>query len=294
MGLTLERSDSPFGRFTHAAWSDPCDPLLSSARIWYFEGTLAHGIERHYPDGTCGIIVQLETPHAPADAPDGRRFPALCTNGLATTPFGVVAPEGTCRVVGIVLEPGMASAALGVPLADLCDSTLDLHDVIGAVAARELGERCADERDAAAIVSAARRWLRGRLARASGVDPGVAHALERLRAACGNVSVAELERETGIAGPRLARRFAATVGTTPKRYARILRFNHALQLICNATRADLAAAATTAGYFDQSHMYADFAEFCDRTPAEFARALHYPGTVNIAENGDASLFSKTA
>ena len=293
MGITIERADSQFGRYTSAAWADPADPLLPAARIWYFEGTLAHAVERHYPNGLGGIIVQLETPHAPADARGGERFPPVCTNGLATKPFGIVAPAGGCRVIGIDLDPATLYAALSAPLAELSDLTVDLHAIIGNAAA-ELGERCAAAPDPASILQEARAWLRARVARGRTPDDGAGYALGRLQETRGALSIAALERETGVPGPRLARRFANAFGITPKRFARILRFRTALEIIRNERRTDLAAAAGAAGYYDQAHMYADFAEFCDRTPAAFARALHYPNTLSIAEDAGASDFSKTA
>jgi AraC-like DNA-binding protein len=293
MGITIERSDSQFGRYTSAAWADPSDPFLPATRIWYFEGTLAHAVERHYPNGLGGIIVQLETPHAPADARGGERFPPVCANGLATKPFGVVAPAGGCRVIGIELDPATLHAALSAPLAELSDVTIDLHAIVGAAAA-ELGERCAAAHDPAAILRETRDWLQARVARGLTPDTGAGYALRRLQETRGAVSIAALERETGVSGPRLARRFATAFGTTPKRFARILRFRTALEIIRHEQRIDLAAAASAAGYYDQAHMYADFAEFCDRTPAAFARALHYPNTLSIAEDDGASDFSKTA
>jgi AraC-like DNA-binding protein len=59
----------------------------------------------------------------------------------------------------------------------------------------------------------------------------------------------------------------AEVGMTPKLFVRVQRFQRALTRIGRLGQGQLALAC---GYFDQSHLIRDFADFAGITPAEYA------------------------
>jgi AraC-like DNA-binding protein len=282
--------DSALGRWTSAHWFPPAASPLHGIveRIWYFDGTLALARERVFPDGTAEIVVQLDEPHRDGDLSLPLHFPAICVNGLRTTPSVVVAPAGGCRVAGIRLYAPTASRALGVPLAELLDITADLHAVAGR-AAHELAERCfeaaetvhgSSARRAVAVVRAAATWTICRLGNAPDDDlvARVARSVVRER---GDVRIETLRAESGLSRPELARRFRHDLGVTPKLFARIVRFHHALRAL--AQRGTSSAAAVDLGYFDQAHLYRDFDEFAGMTPGAFLAATRYAGSVSIAE-----------
>jgi AraC-like DNA-binding protein len=282
--------DSALGRWTSAHWSPPAaSPLLGVVdRIWYFDGTLALARERVFPDGTAEIVVQLDEPHRDGDLSLPVHFPVICVSGLRTTPSVVVAPAGRCRVAGIRLRAPAASCALGLPVAELLDITADLHAVAGR-AARQLGQRCFEAaetahgsaaRRAVSVVRAAAGWTIARLGntRSDELVARVARAVVRER---GDVRIETLRAESGLSRPELARRFRRELGIAPKRFARIVRFNHVLRAL--ARRETSSAAAADLGYFDQAHLYRDFEEFARMTPGAFLAATLYAGSVSIAE-----------
>jgi AraC-like DNA-binding protein len=282
--------DSALGRWTTAHWSPPAASPLRGVveRIWYFDGTLALARERVFPDGTAEIVVQLDEPHRDGDLSLPVHFPAICVNGLRTAPSVVVAPAGGCRVAGIRLRAPAASRALGVPVAELLDVTADLHAVAGR-AARELGQRCFEAAEtmhyspaqrAVSVVRAAANWTIGRLGNARN-DELVARVARTLMRERGDVRIETLRAESGLSRPELARRFRRDLGIPPKRFARIVRFHHALRAL--AQRETSSAAAADLGYFDQAHLYRDFEEFAGMTPGAFLAATRYAGSVSIAE-----------
>ena len=59
----------------------------------------------------------------------------------------------------------------------------------------------------------------------------------------GAVSIGRLREQTGWSKTRLTSTFVEQVGVSPKQYARVMRFNRALQLI-HAETASLADVAT--------------------------------------------------
>jgi hypothetical protein len=60
--------------------------------------------------------------------------------------------------------------------------------------------------------------------------------------------------------------FEQHVGYGPKKLARILRLRRTLRLIDSRGAANLAAVALDAGYYDQSHMNADFRDLAGCPP----------------------------
>jgi AraC-like DNA-binding protein len=97
----------------------------------------------------------------------------------------------------------------------------------------------------------------------------------------GGVSVDNLAARVGVPRTHLARRFSDRVGISPKRFARIARFNSALRRL-EASK-DIVSVAAELDYYDQAHMYRDFAEFARMTPGEFIAANRYPGSPSLAE-----------
>jgi AraC-like DNA-binding protein len=285
----IEAGDSALGRWTSASWEPaPSDALWTVLqRIWYFDGTLTVARERIFPDGAIEIVVQLDEPHRDGDLIVPRPFPAVCVNGLRTTSGVVVAPAGRCRVVGIRIRAAYASAVLGVPPAELGSGTVDLEDVLGTVA-RDLGGRCYDavEREgnapgaARAVVRASAQWVSARVS-AETRRGAVAYAADAILRRRGAVSIESLRADTGLTRPRFAQQFRQELGVTPKRFARIVRFHHALWALTNSSTAS--AAAIDLGYFDQPHLYRDFEEFAGMTPGAFMAATRYEGSLSLAE-----------
>lgn len=287
--IAVESRDTPLGSWTVARWSPPpaCAWHGLVDQIWYFDGTLALARERVFPDGLAELIVQLDRPHRDGDSNSLDPFPAVCINGLRTRPSVVVAPQGRCRVLGICFDPAGVYSLLHASPKDLVDVTIDLRDGIGRSAA-ELGERCADAaqtaawnpaRNAVAAVLAAQQWLARRTA--SETDSAVAWTVAAIRNVRGIVSVDDIGRRLSLSRSRLAQRFLERTGVTPKRFARIVRFHRALSLLARSESIITAAAET--GYYDQAHMYRDFAEFAGLTPGEFLAATRYPNSASIAE-----------
>lgn len=288
----VETRDSPLGRWTVARWSPPEGMLLRGVvdHIWYFDGTLTQAKERVFPDGQAELIVMLDEPHRDGDTVRVAAFPPVCINGLRTRPSVVVAPPGRCRVLGIRFEPAGACLLLGASMKQLVDVTIDLRDALGPAAA-ELGERCADAanapasdraRNAVAILHVAIEWTMNQTYRNGDGDREIDWMLRAIRHARGNISVEALAFQTGTARTKLTRRFRDRVGVSPKRFARIVRFHDALSQLGRAGA--IAATAADLAYYDQAHMYRDFAEFAGMTPGEFLAANRYPGSPSVAES----------
>jgi len=87
----------------------------------------------------------------------------------------------------------------------------------------------------------------------------------------GALRVDDAAAGAGLSVRQFERRFAEHVGIPAKRYARIVRFNAALEAKRTAPRRAWADIAHEFGYYDQMHMVRDFERFAGESPATFVR-----------------------
>jgi AraC-like DNA-binding protein len=85
----------------------------------------------------------------------------------------------------------------------------------------------------------------------------------------GAIRIAELVSTHGIHARRLERIFLEEIGISPKIFARIVRFNHAMRTIERNPDIDLLALTYECDYADQAHFTRNFREMFGITPTQF-------------------------
>jgi methylphosphotriester-DNA--protein-cysteine methyltransferase len=103
------------------------------------------------------------------------------------------------------------------------------------------------------------------------VDALVDAATQLIRGSRGAVRIREIERALGTTERTLQRRFAATVGLTPKEAARVARFAHAASRLRSRPAESLARVALESGYADQPHFTREFQRLAGTTPVGYVR-----------------------
>lgn len=232
------------------------------------EGVWTHGFRlgasfrtRILPFPSCKIILHCTTE-------------SLQSAGMTDTASGLVSgmtPQvSQVRGSGIdgievQLSPLVATAVLGISPVELDSSPIVLDEIWGAAAERlrsQLIETPSwDRRYTLVHESLAQHYRESRT-----VDPEVADAWRHIRSTGGQVSVADLARDSGWSRTRFWSRFKTQVGVSPKRAVRIVRFDRALRLI--SADVELATVAAGCGYADQSHLSRDFLDLAAATPGE--------------------------
>lgn len=174
--------------------------------------------------------------------------------------------SGEC--LQIRLSPVVATAVLGAS-AELAGTVAALEDVwvrdAGQVQERLRAATSWDERFAIAAEVLGRR-----LAARPSVDPEVAYAWSRTVTSRGRIRVDGLADEVGWDRKRLWSRFRSQIGLTPKRAARLVRFDHAAHLL--AAGHAVASVAAQSGYVDQSHLHREARAIAGVTPTAVANA----------------------
>jgi len=100
------------------------------------------------------------------------------------------------------------------------------------------------------------------------IDSRVQEALQRIENSAGKVRITQLTKDCQVSSRNLDRLFRTWVGFSPKRMARIVRFQVLLQRMETARRGGSAGLAAELGYYDQSHLVNEVAQFAA------AKAMH--------------------
>lgn len=182
-----------------------------------------------------------------------------------TTVFHNSFPGARLLQVGAYLLPEGASFLLGVPGREIADRIVGLDSLWNEAATIE-GEIAGCDYDSCrvAVVEAALiRHLKPHRV------PVIAHAARMMREGGGQMTVQSVSEWAGMSRQLLGRGFREQIGLSPKLYLRLCRFRKALLSLSSESR--LGEVAAAAGYFDQSHMIAEFREFSGMTPAAIVR-----------------------
>jgi AraC-like DNA-binding protein len=214
----------------------PSPELAEYVDAYWWSDEESSGTMRILPDGCADVVFDQE---------------GAFVVGAMTRPLRIDAAEAI-GAFGIRFKPGRAAIALRTPLTLLTDARVPLRDVTKSFPTIDRLETVEDA-------------LRAILADVKS-DPRVDAAVDAIIRSGGRAAIESIAEASGVSRQHLARAFAHHVGVSPKTFARVMRFRRAIELGKRQQWADVAAEL---GYFDQSHLIADFREFAGETPVPF-------------------------
>jgi AraC-like DNA-binding protein len=222
---------------------------------------VSHGsATEHYvrlPDGQVELIARL-----------GEGAPSVSVVGTRSSPLSKEAtPLGESLLFRF--KPGRACPFFGVPLEELTDRVVPLHELRRPLEASLLKalQTAKPEARAQALQDALCGELAAPAFEPSGA-PVVRRALDAVAAAIHLPRVAQLAREVGVSERHLRRAFGEVVGLTPKEYLRVARFRRALRHARRAHGSSWTRIAHEHGYYDQAHLNAEFRALAGRAPRD--------------------------
>jgi AraC-like DNA-binding protein len=181
-------------------------------------------------------------------------------------------PRGGCTIAlkkgvssfAIFFQPAGFSRLFKVPLAHLSITSHDARAVLGESVSC-LHIQLAEEWSFEGRVRLAENFLLKQLAKGLLDDP-MARAASHIFAARGALRIADVAYHHGLGRRHFERRFAQHVGFTPKLFARVARFQTALDTKIHFPQCRWVEIAHSLGYHDQMHMVHDFHELAGPAP----------------------------
>ncbi len=257
MALVLRRPAAPLAPFV--------------ASLWHFEasdGELPHARERILPSGAMQLLVnlhedELRSYHGPDQVLRRTAGAALC--GPYTGHFAIDTAEQRA-IMGISFHPGGAAPFFAAAADGLREIDVEI-DLLWGRDGAVLRERLLEQATPAARLRTLEAALLARVVRPLAPDPALTLAISALER---GTPVAAVAARLGWSARRLISGFDAKVGLTPKRFARVRRFQQALTAITCGPPTPWAELALTCGYFDQAHFIHDFNAFSGLHPTAYA------------------------
>lgn len=213
---------------------------------------------------------------------DTYRIPRLRSDQSDASPrVTVVGPQTHARTGLLVqgridnftihFQPSGFNRLFGIPMMELTDSAHDAYGVIGP-GIPSLEHELGDTPGFAERI----RLIEERLIRMLGchraLDP-VAIAANGLFASDGIHRVSAMATDSGLSPRQFERRFLAQVGVPPKLYARIIRFNAALDHKLQWPNRAWSRIANDHDFYDQMHLVHDCRDFTGESPSQFLAHL---------------------
>ncbi|MFE2994583.1 helix-turn-helix domain-containing protein [Nocardia sp. NPDC059246] len=208
----------------------------------------------HIPQAVISIVLRTEE--------SGRRDAWVLGPRTRAT---YSSPDTAAGCTRIRLAPGASQSLLGIAAAELTDRIAVLSDLPGPVA--DLTDRLL-ELDPDEVAPFLEAVLPHRLSEDS-VRRDHRRLLDSAVAAMDTAGpVTALAADLAVSERQLRNLFAAGIGVSPKHYARITRVR---QVLAAAGNTPWSHVATASGYYDQSHMTADFRSLMGVPPTAYFR-----------------------
>ena len=179
-----------------------------------------------------------------------------------------IAPGHAVETLGVTFTPCGLAPLCEAPQHALVDRLVDVRDV----ATPGLRRLVADVSSAPSLPAALELVQRGLARLYESVplpDSRVQAALAGIVRSGGEVPMHRLHAALGSSPRWLERRFRDQVGISPKRLARLTRFQRALAALVAEPVPSCVQVAAGHGYFDQAHFTAEFHAFTGHAPREF-------------------------
>ena len=235
--------------------------------FWFLrgEGIGWHEPQRIVPDGCAELVAHLAEPLMPFGVRRSRSASFARLIGQYTRPIDVVA-HGRLDGVGVRFWGPTLHRCFGVDAEDLTNRGVELSSVAPRVDRRLASQLAAAATFADRYDVLADVFSELLLSNEDASTP-VERAVFAWHGSKGTESVRDVSERAGISVRQLQRRFRVEVGLSPKRFARVLRFQHALRALCDADPGTWGRVAYRCGYADQAHLIRDFRHFAGCTPS---------------------------
>ena len=246
----------------------PCKALQSYVRYyWIFKSKQPLNVPT-FPIGCPQIIFHKKTP---LYIPELKSYQsALSVSGQVNYPAHL-SSGGNTNMITIVFQPYTLAAFLYLPISLLHNQEISGYDLENKQL-NELATRIFDCEDDLLSIGIIEQWLLTTITNTP--NKKVTYNLNRITAALNELltkpgtSVNNLADIACLSKKQFERFFYATVGSLPKEYARIVRFQKSLKLLQHCSEnINFAQIAYQSGYADQSHYIREFKLFSGYSPS---------------------------
>jgi len=211
-----------------------------------------------FPDGCTDIIFLFDKT---------RGISSAALFGMMTTFIEVDYPLST-QMFGIRFKPAGITAFTRVPMVEFTDQKIELS-LIETLFDKSFYEPLPEKQSVEEIILHTDNSLINKLPHLYHAGRQIIRAVDLISHANGQLSLSDVSSEVCLCQRHFERKFKSTIGVSPKMFAKIFRFKHALQSMVKYPKKDFLAIAIDCGYYDYTHLAKDFKTLSGDTPADF-------------------------
>lgn len=236
---------------------------------WSLENgaSMPHARERIFPDGCIELIVNYGDPMQKFENGVGQIQQRYFVHGQLKR-FMELEPTGRIGIFSVRFHPAGLQPFIGFDVKELTEKTPTLAQIWNE-AGESLQKQLQATQTTAQRISCIESFLLLQLAQSKKTDEAITLCVDDIIASDGMATMEELAQKRNIGKRHLERKFLSTVGLSQKLYARIVRFNNALQLIENKDFRTFTHVAHEGGFYDQAHFIRDFKDFTGLNPKQY-------------------------
>lgn len=219
-------------------------------------------------DGCPGLIFQ-ENPDCFLDK-DGNKLPQLFLHGL-TTGHSEKTTTSYYRNIGVYFRPHALRSVFGIDAHALTNRYVALDSIVP----NHVSEQLLLAHSIEKRIEILSVFILQQLALNSHKEhPKTLFAIESIQAQRNGTSLAGIQSDLNVTERTLERIFNTHIGVSPKLFARIDRFQQALDHLRKQPAPFFTGVAYQHAYADQSHFIRDFKEFAGSSPKQFLQHAH--------------------
>lgn len=248
--------------------------------FWYLDAPLPYQRERILPTGKIELIFNFGEPYRVLNRESLDPIAASTHHwiaGFQTENFIIEATGNRSHMLGIRFRPGGAYPFFPFPISELNDQVITLNLLWGRLA-DELYERLLEIGDVPGRVYLLQTLLCQKLRHnLHGLDM-VQHVAHHIAYANGQVNIKTLSDKIGVSQKHLSNQFKRMIGVSPKKLARLYKFQRVLEMIDPSRPVNWSQIAHHCHYYDQAHFNKDFYAFSGINPTQYLQLrAHYLG-----------------
>lgn len=252
-------------------------PILSALngyveKIWLFESSCrlpTNDLKLIVPNGR--PLLLLTHKNGALGTMDSRQF-SVAENKIAIVGVSDKAAvvdslaDGPTASIGIEFSPFAFYRFFDIPAADLSNNLHFLPDVSGKKAA-DLERRISACTQPEEKVLLLQSWLFSLLTKKV-EDSLFEYCIQQIEATNGDITVSQLEKNTGYSSRWLNIKFKERLGISPKIFSSIIRFQHYYKALILQAPTVATKRSYYNQYYDQAHFIKDFKRFTGMTPTQ--------------------------
>lgn len=232
--------------------------------------TSAQQYYRMFSDGNPGIVFHLKDPFLQWDEENltAQLQPQSFVYGQLTH-HNTIVVNGNLNMIVVVLEPYALFTHFRTAAYELNDHTIPLEDLFGQEA-RNLQEQILTALKTDAAIGIIENFLLKHMPSQRHLTADFTMAMKLIYQHRGIISIEDLLKTLPTTERQLERKFREHIGTSPKRFADTIKFQHFLKLLQKQPhKKKIAELIYESGYYDHAHLNRNFRRMTGFTPAHY-------------------------